>query len=383
MKIAMLSTGMEMGGAEQQLLALSEGLRARGHEVSITSLLPLGCLGQVAQRRGIPTLSLEMHPGIPDPRALWRFTRWLHRWQPQILHSHLVHANLFARLSRLLYRCPVTISTVHTVAVGGKWQILGYRLTDPLCNRTTLVCHTGAERYRSTGAVPAGKLQVVPNGIDTDQFSPDPSARNRIRRELHLGERFTWLAVGRFEPPKDYPTMLQAFAGVLQTRQDSLLLIAGQGSLADATITLAGQLGIEQHIRFLGVRDDIPNLMNAADGYVMSSAWEGLPMVLLEAAAIELPIVATDVGDVRDMLLDGKSGLLVAKQDPAALGTAMLQVMALPASIRRQMGQEGRAFTQARYQLAHILDRWEELYLELLQRKGVQHENHLLHHSSG
>ncbi len=383
MKIAMLSTGMEMGGAEQQLLTLAEGLRARDHEVSITSLLPVGVLGQAAQRSGVPTLSLEMHSGIPDPRALWRFARWLRRWQPQILHSHLVHANLFARMSRLLYRCPVLISTVHTTAVGGRGQILGYRLTDPLCNLTTLVCHAGAERYLSTGAVPAGKLRVVPNGIDTDLFSPDPAARHRIRHALHLEESFVWLSVGRFEPPKDYPTMLRAFAGVQQACPDSVLLIAGQGSLESATKTLAGTLGIEQHIRFLGVRNDIPALMNAADGYVMSSAWEGLPMVLLEAAAIELPIVATDVGDIKEMLLDGQSGLLVAKQHPTALGKAMLQVMALPVSTRRQMGRDGRAFTQTHYHIAHILDQWEEIYLDLLQRKGVPNENHLLHHPSG
>ncbi len=97
--------------------------------------------------------------------------------------------------------------------------------------------------------------------------------------------------MGRFEEAKDYPNMLNAFAKVVSKRNDSLLLIVGQGSLMEKVKHLAGELGITRQVYFLGVRKDIPVLMNAADAYVMSSSWEGMPLVLLEASAIGLPIV--------------------------------------------------------------------------------------------
>jgi glycosyltransferase involved in cell wall biosynthesis len=186
-----------------------------------------------------------------------------------------------------------------------------------------------------------------------------------------VGDAFLWLAVGRLEPPKDYANLLDAAAHLQTTAKDNwVICVAGQGPLLAELRSRADSLGIADRVRFLGVRKDIPDLMNAADGYVMSSAWEGMPMVLLEAAATGLPIVATDVGGNREVVLDGNTGFLVPPKDPEALAETMLHVMALSRDERGRLGEAGRTHVESNYSLDQIVERWEALYHELLARSG-------------
>jgi glycosyltransferase involved in cell wall biosynthesis len=200
---------------------------------------------------------------------------------------------------------------------------------------------------------------------------PDPEAYIALRKELGLGDFFVWLAVGRFYPQKDYPNMLRAFAQVVRENPKTLLLIAGDGPLRESMENMAQGLGIERHVKFLGIRRDIPRLMNAADAYAMSSSWEGMPMVLLEASATGLPIVATDVGGNREVVLDGVTGFLVPPKDSEALAQAMLRLMTLPRDVRGHMGERARQYIEKKFSIERIIDRWEELYRELLQKKGL------------
>jgi glycosyltransferase involved in cell wall biosynthesis len=119
------------------------------------------------------------------------------------------------------------------------------------------------------------------------------------------------------------------------------------------------------------VRNDVPQVMGAADGYVMSSAWEGMPMVLLEAAAAGLPIVATMVGGNHEVVVDERTGFLVPPRDDAALADAMIRLGELPETDRRSMGERGREHIRTHYGLARVADRWEEVYRRVLARKGA------------
>ena len=371
MRVLLLSTSMGMGGADQQLLSAAEALRARGWDTRIVSLTALGPMGLQARQRGIPTDSLEMPRGIPDPRGMTRLARIIRSWKPHILHSHMVHANLMARLLRPLVPVPVLVSTIHSIQDGGRLRRLGYRLTDRLADCTSIVSETAAARYVAAGAVSPARLRVIPNGVDTLRFRPLPAARAGLRSELGLGDEFAWLAVGRFELAKDYPNMLAAFAKVSSQRPDSRLLLVGRGSLQHETEDLARSLGVSERVRFLGVRRDVPELMSAADGYVLSSAWEGMPVVLLEAGAAGIPIVATAVGGNPEVVLDGETGFLVPGRDPGALAQAMLRLADLPSDERRRLGQRGREHIEARYALPSIMDLWEGMYRELLASNDV------------
>jgi glycosyltransferase involved in cell wall biosynthesis len=369
--IIFLTTGLNYGGAETQLYQLAIRLKARGWSTKVISMLPPEAYVKELTEAGISVLSLNMRRGIADPRAIFKLATILRYERPQILHAHMVHANLLARTSRLLVHMPVVICTAHSVDEGGKLREIAYRLTDPLCDLTTQVSQAGLARYVQVGAVPPRKIRFVPNGIELEHFNLMPGGRERLRADLGLPESFIWLAVGRFEKAKDYPVLLQAFAQVQQQQPEVRLYIVGQGTLKQNMVELADALKISQAVQFLGIRRDVANLMRAADGYVMSSAWEGLPMVLLEASASGLPIVATRVGGIPEIVIDGQTGFLVPPQNPPALAQAMLKMMALPTGVRQAMGIQGRIYTQEHYGFDKILDEWEKIYENLIQRQRV------------
>lgn len=371
MKILLLSTSMGMGGADQQLLSAALGLRQRGHDVRIVSLTSLGEMGQRARAAGLSTESLEMRRGFADPRGLVRLVRLVRTWRPSVLHSHMLHANLMARACRLFASVPAVVSTIHNIYEGGRLRMLGYRLSNGLVDHVTIISQTAADRFIRDRIVPAALLEVIPNGVDTERYREVPAGtRERLRRSLGLDGEFAWLAVGRFEQAKDYPTMLRAFARVHAAHPAAVLLLVGRGSLQADTQSLAASLGLDGRVRFVGTREDVPEFMTVADGYVMSSAWEGMPMVLLEAAAAGLPIVATMVGGNPEVVRDGTTGFLVPPRDDEALAGAMLRLMTLPEEERRAMGGRGREEVGQHYGLARVVDRYEAVYREVLRRRG-------------
>ena len=370
-KIVLLTTGLAYGGAETQLVNLAIKLKERGWDVRIVSMLPPQAFTEELKRAGIPLATLNIRHKVPNPWIVFRLVNILRQWQPDVVHSHMVHANLLARIARLFCKIPVLISTAHNINEGGRWREVAYRLTDPLADLTTNVSQAAVERYIRVGAAPKNKIRFMPNGIDTSRFKPDRTTGQCLRNELGVDNNFVWLSVGRFEAAKDYPNMLRAFKMVVDKRQDTLLLLVGQGSLLEEVRKLANELDLEDKVRFLGVRRDVPELMNAADAYVMSSAWEGMPMVLLEAHACGLPIVATDVGGNGEVVLNNRSGYLVPSRDAKVLAAAMMKMMALSEAERRAMGEAGRAYVEANYSLEHVVDQWEALYKSLLAQKRV------------
>ncbi len=371
-RVLFVITGLSVGGAETQLCRTAIQLSRRGWKVRIVTLLPPKAYVEELKRWDIPVATLNIQRKRPDPRPALHLSRIFRAWKPDIVHSHMVHANLLARASRLLVPVPVLISSARSIYEGSRLREILYRLTDPLCDITTHVCQAGAERYVRIGAVPAHKMRHIPNGVDADAFRPDPSLREQMRRELGMERAFVWLAVGRLETPKDYPNLLNAFAFIYRQHSDSRLLIAGDGPLRVDMENLASSLGIETAVRFLGVRRDIARLMNAADAYVMSSSREGLPNVLLEAHATALPIVATDVGGNREAVRDGVSGIIVPPRDPSALAEAMIRLMQMDTSHRREMGEAGREHIVQNYSMEAVVQRWEQLYRELLEAKGAE-----------
>lgn len=370
MRIFFLSTSMGMGGADSQLLAAAQELHARGHKVLIVSLTPLGPMGLQARSLGIPTESLHMRRGIPDPRGLVRLARLVRSWRPDVVHSHMWHANLMARAARLVAPIPVLISTIHNIYEGGRLRMAAYRLTNGLVDHITIISEAAAERFVRERIVPRKLLTVVPNGVDPELFRQGTgTARDALRWSLDLDHEFVWLAVGRFEFAKDYPNMLRAFRAVRDRRHETVLLLVGRGSLQGEIEALARELTLDGAVRFLGVRNDVPELLSAADGYVMSSAWEGMPMVLLEAAAGGLPIVTTRAGGNHEVVLDEETGFLAPPRDHRALASAMLRLMDLTEAERRKMGERGRERVRSHYGLARVVERWEGLYRDMLARR--------------
>ncbi len=363
--VALVVPGLDrVGGAERQVMLLAKGLAGRGWRVTVVAL---SGTGENAARElaaaGAGFLSLGMRKGLADPRGWLDLHRWLKRERPEVVHAHLPHAAWMARWSRLGAPLRAVVDTLHSSSTGGMGRRLGYRWSDWLVDRVTGVSRAVAETHLSVGMVSGEKLTVVPNGVDAEVWRPDAATRKIVRQELGLDGEFLWFAAGRLEPVKEYPALLQAMAGLPETAR---LVIAGTGPLEGDLRRLSGELGLEGRVRFLGFEPEVRRWMQAADGFVLSSRWEGLPMALLEAAACGLPAVATDVPGTREAVMDGETGLLAAPGNGLALEGAMSGMMRMSAEERGKMGERARQRVVREFSLEVVLDRWEALYGELL-----------------
>jgi glycosyltransferase involved in cell wall biosynthesis len=353
-----------IGGAERQVILLARGLVKRGWRVSVVALSGTGgnAAGEL-RASGAGFLSLHMRKGLADPRGWLGFHGWLKREAPDVVHAHLPHAAWMARWSRLAAPVRAVVDTLHSSSTGSLGRRLGYRYSGWLPDRVTAVSQAVAGAHINARMVTEGKLTVLPNGVDLEAWRPDATVRETMRRELDVEDEFLWFAAGRLEPVKDYPLLLRAFA---QTENKTRLVIAGGGPLQAELSLLAAQSGVARRVRFLGFEPDVRRWMQAADGFVLSSRWEGLPMALLEAAACGLPAVATDVPGTREVLVHGQTGLLAVPGSAMALNDAMARMTQASPGERKAMGERARQRVIERFSLEAVLDRWEALYREQL-----------------
>jgi glycosyltransferase involved in cell wall biosynthesis len=366
-RVLLLSTSLGLGGADRQILHLGRALVAHGYEVRLVSMVPLEEMGLQALASGLPVSSLDMPRGRADLRGFRRLMKLLRSWKPHVLTSFMYHANLLARLAGRLAGVSIIVSSVRSERDGSVFRDWLTRLTSRMDHCCTCNSSEVAASLSRRGLLQIKKTRIIPNGVEMTAFSPPAGARVRIRKELGIGKTdFLWLAVGRLTPQKDYATLLQAFQSLADV--PTRLIIAGRGELWDEVWTQAQQLGVASRVTLLGVRDDISALLAAADGFVLSSGWEGMPNVVMEALAAATPVVATRVGGVPELVQTGKSGLLVAPRDPSALCQAMRQLMSLSVEQRRAMGLSGREYVAANYSLQAMADRWMALYEELLSK---------------
>ena len=367
MRIVYILTSLGMGGAERQTLALASRMQERGHTLALLVLRP-----KLADEwpTSLPTVHLDMRRTARSLLlSLLHGQRFLRKFHPDLVHSHSFHANLVARLLRVSVPSPRLLCTIHNVYEGGWHRMLLYRVTDPLATCTTAVSAAAMRSFVCKGAVPNQKCVVVCNGIGVEELVPSAERRARVRMEMSVGEAFIWLAAGRIVPAKDLSNLLRAFALLRGSRTDARLWIAGAtvGAEFERVRALALRLGLSDSVCWLGLRRDLPALLDAADGFVLASAWEGMPLVIGEAMAMEKVVAATDVGGVRE--LAGEAALLATCRDPEALAEAMLKAMRMSATERWALGRAARARIVERFDVEERMLEWDSLYSALLTQK--------------
>ncbi|MHA1285165.1 MAG: glycosyltransferase [Promethearchaeota archaeon] len=371
--ITYVITGLNPGGAEAQAVEIAIRFKKKGWNVGVISIIPGGLLSKKLIEEKILYKSLNIRKKTFNPFLIFfiiiKLVKILKDWKPDIVHSHMFHANIISRISKIFYPKAIFISTIHSVYEGPRWRDYVYRLTDSFSDITTTISKIILEEKIRKKIVPRNKITLIHNGVDINRFSPNNHISNTMRKSLRLNNEFVWLAVGRFEKPKDYKNMIKAFKIVLEKFENAKLLIVGKGPLLNYYKNLVNVLNMEKSVIFLGYRSDISNLMNSADAYVMSSAWEGLPLVLLEAGACGLPIVATDVGGNSEIVINNKNGYLVPPKNSESLAQAMIKIMNLEKLKFKKMKIESRNHIVNLFNIEIIISIWEKLYGQLLINK--------------
>lgn len=382
MRIVVVLNSLGMGGAEKQALAVADGMVKRGHAVL---LLVLRTRRPDEWATTLPAVHLNLSKSpVSFAVAFLRARRVLREFKPDLLHSHSFHSNLFARLLRLAGAPVTVVSTVHNVYEGGRHRMWLYRVTDRLSRRTVFVSKAAEERFADLRAVSRSRSSVIANGIDTAEFAPDVARRSATRSAMGVFDsRFIWFTAGRLVAAKDLPNLLSAFWQVLGRFPDAELWIAGaprdakpirsvDGKTDYAWLT-AMESAMRDQVRWLGLRRDVAALLDAADAFVLASAWEGMPLVVGEAMAMEKAIVVTNVGGVGELV--GDAGDRVEAKNPAALAEAMIAVMSRSRESLAARGVNARRRVQERFEMSSRIEAWEALYGEMIGKREMGNVN--------
>ena len=371
--VLQLVDGLNIGGAEKLLLDLSMGLRSRGFRVGIGYSSPGPLVGEFS-RHGFPLTRLPRLFKI-DPLLLGGMIRLMRRERPYIVHTHLFKSDFHGRIAARIAEVPVVVSTLHSVDRWARLPFLGrvYGGTARFADRLIAVSDDVRNFHLTYTGVPGDKVVTIQNGVDLPRYLGAEAGRRDLRKELGVDDaQFLIGIVGRLTPPKDHATFLKAASIIYKKYPAARFLVVGDGPLRADLEKQSKELGLDAALTFTGFRDDVPGILSAIDVLVISSRWEGLPVVLLEAMAAARPIVAASVGGIPEVVQDDETALLVETGNESAMAEACLR-LAFDASLRKKMGQAGFNRVRSRYSLETMLDQTALLYADLLKSRGLDH----------
>lgn len=355
MKILTILRSMKSGGAERHALQLMRGLRTRGHECLYAGPMA-GWLGQQLRADGFDGINLPLL-GLYDLPSLVRLALYARRQRVDLLHGHLTRGAWYTGLAARLAGLP-NVATAHSDNAGKHFG---------RADRIIAVSGAVADFLGRQGYDPA-RIRMVHHGIADIAARLPADARQTTRHDLGLADDEPCLLMAaRIVPAKGHDTALHALARLRERRWTLLLAGDHHGDLGPQMQALARELGIAERVRFLGLREDVPALLAASDLLLAPSRREALSLTLLEASACALPIVASRVGGIGEVVEDGASGALVAPDDPAALAAAIAPLLADPA-LRAAFGARARQRFEAGFTEDAMFDRTIAVYREACAR---------------
>jgi glycosyltransferase involved in cell wall biosynthesis len=364
--VLLLITLAEVGGAQAYVASLIPAL-VDGFDVTVAAhgTGPVRDAADAAGVRFVPLRHVRRAVSpLRDAAGLLELVRLLRRERPDILHASSSKAGVLGRLAAVIAGVPIRIFTVHGWAfsahsgTAARLYLWADRLVKPLTTVTVCVAENERRAGLAAGTCSEAQTIVIPNAIDVQA-----AARTRGEREIPCV-----VAVGRLKAPKDFLTLIRA-AAALPPRSYELVVV-GDGPERALLQGEIERLGLEDRVRLEGERADVPELLARADVFVLSSASEGMPISVLEAMAAGLPVVASAVGGVPELVLDGETGRLVPPGDPPALAGALRPLLA-DAQLRRRLGDAGRVRVHERFDLGPFRRAHVELYSRELAKRTL------------
>jgi glycosyltransferase involved in cell wall biosynthesis len=373
-RVEILASTLVTGGAERVVEALVLALPARGLPVRVLCLHEPGNVGAEIARRGAPVVS-----GIArrrrDPFACARLASLFARNRDAVLlsldhHDAVFAGSVAARLAGLRHR----FLAVHSTGLWGKRSSFSTsdRLVLGSYEGIVALAKTHAEYLVRREGIEERKIHIIPNGVDAGRFRPVRSEEERgaLRSALSIpASRFVVVIVAALRPEKNHGMLLDAAARIKARRDDFVFCVVGEGPEAEKLQRRSRELSLGDAVRFMGRRDDIPSILSAADASVLCShpVVETFPLAVLEAMSAGLPVVASDVGAVREMIFDGEEGRIISPGDVEALAGSLVALADAPETGKR-MGIKGRERVIRDFTVEGMVGRYAEMFGKALER---------------
>ncbi len=367
-RLAFCITDLDAGGAERALVQLVRRLDTSRWEPHVFCLAGWGELASVLQAAGIPCTCLGARRSR-DAAVVWRLARALKAFGPRLLQTFLFHANLAGRLAGRLAGVETIVSGIRVAERRRRGHLWLDRLTNGLVDHNVCVSHGVAEYSIQVGRLQPQKITTIANGVDVERFE---HVRQADRSIFGIpADAGLVLSVGRLDPQKGWLFLLDALSQLVARGHNLYWLLVGEGRQADAIERRAAELNIAGRVKLVGRRSDVPELLKAADCFVLPSLWEGMPNVVLEAMAAGLPVVATRVEGSKELVIDGQTGFLATPRSAHDLACGIATLLTHPETAR-QMGQAGHDLVKSQYSWEKMASQYEALYQSLLEK----HERH-------
>lgn len=369
MRVVQVLPALQVGGAERLAVNLCIYHTVRTEPACLIYDPPSGTYyEQLLGKHQIPLYTVNKRRAY-DVGVFVRLFRLVRTLKPVVAHLHISGINYIFPLLPLL-RLP-SVYTVHNVAEHDLHARRSGRLVQYLAFRWRLggiqpVAISEQVRVSFQNLYGWGELPVIWNGIPVAEFAPSPERRARWRVQEGVCENDVLIVcVAGFRPQKNLGLLLRAFGGL--KCESARLLLVGSGEQEAQLRTLTQELSVSERVHFLGMRSDIPEILNACDLFALSSDWEGTPMAIMEAMASGLPIVSTAVGGVPELVQHGTTGLLTPQGDERALSEALRQLVT-DSALRQRMGNAAREFAVEHFDIRKTVDAYEQLYAQLAHR---------------
>jgi glycosyltransferase involved in cell wall biosynthesis len=366
--VAHVLSSFEIGGQERLALDLATWQRQHGYNVLAVSLAapPDGPNAANFRAASIETATVAKGPGV-DTGLPFRLAKLMTERGVDLVHTHNPHALIYGAPAAGIARIK-SVHTKHGMNPDLPRRLWLRRAASTLVDAYVAVTPTLARVARETRECDPARVHVVANGVDVERFRPDPQARAEVRAELGIPSD-AWVVgtVGRLAPEKDQALLVRAMAPLLDERRQ--LVIVGDGPAREAlAATVAGTWRAE-FCHLLGARPDVERCIAAFDAFALTSLTEGLPLVLLEAMAMGLPVVSTAVGGIPDLISSGASGFLVEPGNEQQLFRRLLYLNTYPTAGLR-FGESGRELVHAKYSLGCMAERYQTLYERVVVRQA-------------
>lgn len=368
-KILFFYWHLDYGGAEVGLLTTLRNINRERFQCTVLCMKKKGPIGEEIERLGIKVIYLNSTPRLFNIILMWKVFCTLRKLEVDILHTSLFYANFFGRIAALTKKIPIIIAEERSMYYEKRiYHVWIDRFLATLTDRIIVCSQSVLNFTMEQEKIPFEKFYLIYNGVDEERFSISSPKSELRRRYGFSADQFIIGTVGSIIPKKGHRFLIEAARNFCPQMPNCKVLIVGEGVIKKELEYLVQKENLADFFVFMGARKDIPELMKIMDVFVLSSLQEGFPRVLVEAMYMGLPVIASSVSGIPELVLDGETGFLVPPRDSKTICEKIITLNSNN-DLRSKMGTKARERIQEHFLSKHYLSELEALYDDLITQK--------------